>query len=230
ATGADWMQTPLQHVLISADAIWFYLLKLIWPHPLIFIYPRWDVDPSRWFAWIPLVALLVVATVLFIKRNTALRPVAFAFAYFVITLFPVLDFFDVYFFRYSFVSDHFQYLASMGPLALAGAGIVTGCNRLPAPRRLSALSSTSRHGAVVTTPLVGICGVLLLSLVFLTLRQTALYHDLVTLYTRTLARNPGCWMAHYNLGIALNDQGNPDGAIAHYRKAIDLRSSYAEAH
>lgn len=118
----------------------------------------------------------------------------------------------------------------MGPLALAGAGIVTGCNRLPAPRRLSALSSTSRHGAVVTTPLVGICGVLLLSLVFLTLRQTALYHDLVTLYTRTLARNPGCWMAHYNLGIALNDQGNPDGAIAHYRKAIDLRSSYAEAH
>jgi len=43
-----------------------------------------------------------------------LRPVAFAFVYFVITLFPVLDFFDVYFFRYSFVSDHFQYLASMG--------------------------------------------------------------------------------------------------------------------
>ena len=121
ATGAEWVQTPLQRVPISADAIWFYLLKLIWPHPLIFIYPRWDVDPSRWFAWIPLVALLVVATVLFIKRNTVLRPVAFAFAYFVITLFPVLDFFDVYFFRYSFVSDHFQYLASMGPLALAGA-------------------------------------------------------------------------------------------------------------
>src|SRR5438270_2076184 len=230
ATGAEWVQTPLQRILISADAIWFYLLKLIWPYPLIFIYPRWHVNSSGWLAWIPLVALLVAATVLFVKRNAALRPVAFAFAYFVITLFPVLDFFDVYFFRYSFVSDHFQYLASMGPLALAGAGIVTGCNRLPAPRRLSALSSTSRHGAVVTTPLVGICGVLLLSLGFLRLRQTALYHYLVTLYTRTLARNPGCWMAHYNLGIALNDQGNPDGAIAHYRKAIDLRSSYAEAH
>src|SRR5881398_285840 len=98
ATGAEWVQTPLQRILISADAIWFYLLKLIWPHPLIFIYPRWEVEPSRWFAWIPLAALLVVAAVLFIKRNTALRPVAFAFAYFVITLFPVLDFFDVYFF------------------------------------------------------------------------------------------------------------------------------------
>src|SRR5437868_6518229 len=178
ATGADWVQTPLQRVLISADAIWFYLLKLIWPHPLIFIYPRWNVDPSRWFAWIPLVALLVVATVLFIKRSTALRPVAFAFAYFVITLFPVLDFFDVYFFRYSFVSDHFQYLASMGPLALAGAGIVTACSHLAASRRFSAIPAISRHAtsqgsgeagsAVVTTPLVGICGVVLLLLVALT--------------------------------------------------------------
>src|SRR5438552_14195641 len=135
ATGPDWVQAPLQRILISADAVWFYLLKLVWPHPLIFIYPRWDVDPSRWIAWIPLVALLVVATILFIKRNTVLRPVAFAFAYFVVTLFPVLDFFDIYFFRYSFVSDHFQYLASMGPLALAGAGVVTAVEKI-AIRRL----------------------------------------------------------------------------------------------
>src|SRR5205823_4829774 len=58
------------------------------------------------------------------------RRLTFAFAYFVITLFPVLDFFDVYFFRYSFVSDHFQYLASMGPLALAGAGVVTAVEKI----------------------------------------------------------------------------------------------------
>src|SRR6267143_7210625 len=58
AIGADWVQTPVERILISADAIWFYLFKLIWPYPLIFIYPRWNVDPSQWFAWIPLVALL----------------------------------------------------------------------------------------------------------------------------------------------------------------------------
>ena len=45
-------------------------------------------------------------------------------------LFPVLGFFDVYFFRYSFVGDHFQYLASMGPLALLGAALA----RLPGLR------------------------------------------------------------------------------------------------
>src|SRR5437764_9404075 len=46
ATGPEWAQTPLQRILTSADAVWFYLLKLVWPHPLIFIYPRWNIDPS----------------------------------------------------------------------------------------------------------------------------------------------------------------------------------------
>jgi tetratricopeptide (TPR) repeat protein len=152
----------------------------------------------------------------------------------------VLGFFNVFFFRYSFVSDHFQYLASMGPLALAAAGIVTGCRRLAASRRLSALPSRSQYttsrgsrvagSAVATTPLVGICGVVLLLLVVLTWRQTAVYHDLVTLYRATLTKNPGCWMAHYNLGIALNDRGKTDEAMAHYQRAIELRPSYAEAH
>jgi len=34
---------------------------------------------------------------------------------------PVLGFFDQYFYRYSFVADHFQYLASVGVIALACA-------------------------------------------------------------------------------------------------------------
>ena len=215
AAGAEWVQTPLQRILVSADAIWFYLLKLIWPHPLIFIYPRWNIDPSRWFAWIPLIALLVIAIVLFIKRNTALRPVAFAFAYFVITLFPVLDFFDVYFFRYSFVSDHFQYLASMGPLALAGAGIVMAVEKVGIHKLVIQTASTL---------------VILLILGGVTFHQSAKYHDLITLYQATLAQNPKCWMAEYNLGLALRNRGQLDEAIAHYRRAINIWPDYVEAH
>lgn len=215
AIGADWVQTPLQRILISADAIWFYLFKLIWPYPLIFIYPRWNVDPSQWFAWIPLIALLATAAILFIKRNSPLRPVAFAFAYFVITLFPVLDFFDVYFFRYSFVSDHFQYLASMGPLALAGAGIVTAVEKIGV-HRLAIQTAW-------TLVILSILGPL-------SFRQSAKYHDAVTLYQATLAQNPRCWMAEYNLGLALKNQGQLDQAIAHYRRALNIWPDYVEAH
>jgi tetratricopeptide (TPR) repeat protein len=215
AAGAEWVQTPLQRLLVSADANWFYLLKLIWPHPLIFIYPRWNIDPSRWFAWIPLVVLLVIAIVLFIKRNTDLRPVAFAFAYFVITLFPVLDFFDVYFFRYSFVSDHFQYLASMGPLALAGAGIAMAVEKIGIHKLVIQTAST----LVILSILGGV-----------TFHQSAKYHDLITLYQTTLAQNPKCWMAEYNLGLALKNQGQLDEAIAHYRRAVNIWPDYVEAH
>jgi tetratricopeptide (TPR) repeat protein len=230
ALGPEWAQTWPERLIIAGRAIWFYVAKLAWPYPLIFIYPQWKINSSQLIAYLPLVAALAGLFALWLIRARWSRAVFFAAAYYVVSLFPVLGFFSVYFFRYSFVSDHFQYLASMGPLALAGAGIVTGCSRLAASRRLSALPSTSRHRAVVTMPLVGICGILLLSLVFLTWRQTAVYHNLVTLYTGTLTKNPGCWMAHYNLGIALNDQGDADGAIAHYRQAIELRPNYAEAH
>ena len=230
AIGVEWAQTWPERLIIAGRAIWFYVAKLACPYPLIFIYPRWKINSSQLMAYLPLVAALGGLLVLWLIRAKWSRAVFFAAAYYVVSLFPVLGFFSVYFFRYSFVSDHFQYLASMGPLALAGAGIVTACSRLAASRRFSALPSTLRHRAVVTTLFLGICGTLLLSLVCLTWRQTAVYHNLVTLYTGTLTKNPGCWMAHYNLGIALNDQGDADGAIAHYRQAIELRPNYTEAH
>jgi protein O-mannosyl-transferase len=239
AIGAEWAQTWPERLIIAGRAIWFYLAKLIWPDPLIFIYPRWEIDSSKLSAYFPLLAALTGLLVLWVVRAKWSRAVFFAAAYYVVSLFPVLGFFDVFFFRYSFVSDHFQYLASMGPLALAGAAMTTGCTRLAvaasvhraAPTAsLSSNSATRRYSAVATTSLLGLYGVLLLLLVFLTWRQTGVYHDLVTLYTATLVKNPGCWMAHYNLGIALNDRGQTDEAMAHYRRAIELRPSYAEAH
>jgi tetratricopeptide (TPR) repeat protein len=262
ATGTEWAQTWPDRLIIAGRAIWFYLAKLIWPHPLIFIYPRWQIDSSQATAYLPLLAALGGLLALWLNRAKWSRAVFFAATYYVVSLFPVLGFFSVYFFRYSFVSDHFQYLASMGPLALGAAGIVTGVGRLTrslplsrlgwppvhvagvsetpfgeTPSRLSsagvdALQFSGNIAAVRSKSLLlrATAGTCLLLFVVLTWRQTAVYHNLVTLYTATLTRNPGCWMAHYNLGIALNEHGDIDGAITHYRQALDLRPSYGEAH
>jgi tetratricopeptide (TPR) repeat protein len=237
AIGAEWAQTWPDRLIIAGRAIWFYVAKLAWPHPLIFIYPRWEINSSQLTAYLPLVAALAGLLALRLIRANWSRAALFAAGYYVVSLFPVLGFFSVYFFRYSFVSDHFQYLASMGPLALAGAGIVTAVGRFgETPSRLAsdtdALQFSGNIAAVRSKSLLllATAGTCLLLLVVLTWRQTAVYHNLVTLYTATLTRNPGCWMAHYNLGIALNEQGDADGAIAHYRQAVELRPSYAEAH
>ena len=221
AVGPDWAQSWPERLIIAERAIWFYLAKLFWPHPLIFIYPRWQLQPSQFMAYLPLLLAVMGLIALWFLPGKAGRAVFFAGAYYVMSLFPVLGFFSVYFFRYSFVSDHFQYLASMGPLALVAAAGTEGFNRLATVESL-------RRGMPFLR--LCLCTVVLFLLGILTWQQTAVYHDLTTLYTTTLALNPGCWMAHYNLGIALRDRGETDQAITHYRQAIALRPGYAEAH
>jgi tetratricopeptide (TPR) repeat protein len=237
AVGPDWTHTFPERLVIAGRVIWFYLGKLLWPHPLIFIYPRWDVDPSKLIAYLPLLAAVAGLVAFWFIRAPWSRSLFFAGAYYIVSLFPVLGFFTVYFFRYSFVSDHFQYLASMGPLALAGAAIAGVAGRSVQALELPSGADSGqpvRDAFPVALrrffPSACLGGTLLILLAFLTWQQTAEYRDLIALYTATLKKNPGCWMAHYNLGIVLAEQGHIDQAIDHYQDAVALRPAYAEAH
>ena len=60
----------------------------------------------------------------FLRRYVG-RSVEVAAAFFVATLSPVLGFIMLYTFRYTFVADHYQYLACIGPIALVSAGLVS---------------------------------------------------------------------------------------------------------
>ncbi|MGA3172576.1 MAG: tetratricopeptide repeat protein [Chthoniobacteraceae bacterium] len=208
ALGAAWSQTWVQRAVIAGKDIWFYLWKLAWPHPLTFIYTRWDTDATRPVAWAPLIGVGCALFLLWLGRNGKLRPVFFAAAYFVVSLFPVLNFFNVYFFRYSFVGDHFQYLASMGPLALAGAGIATACR------------SGSGESRMLLYRVVS--AALLLVLGGLTWLQCGVYYNLETLWRATLADNPDAWIAHYNLADVLVKEGHLGEAEEHYRAQLQL--------
>ena len=126
ATVADpqWARTWPERLVTAGDAVWFYLGKLLWPHPLITIYPRWQIDAGQWVSYLPLLAVIVVLFILWLKRESWSRALVFCLRLFLAALLPVLGLVDNYIFRYSLVFDHFQYLAGMGPLALAGAGMV----------------------------------------------------------------------------------------------------------
>ena len=63
-----------------------------------------------------------------------------------------------------------------------------------------------------------------------TWRQAHEYQDNITLYRATLAKNPTCWMAAYNLGLELVETGHTQDAIASYEEALRLRPEYAEVH
>ncbi len=238
AIGPEWAQTWPERLIIAGRAIWFYLAKLFWPHPLIFIYPRWEIHPSQLMAYVPLLAAVVSLIFLWLLPGKAGRAVFFAAAYYVISLFPVLGFFSVYFFRYSFVSDHFQYLASMGPLALAGAGMAILVARFcETPLQLASDTDALR----LSGDNIGIgreklflgsvaCSILLILLATLTWQQSAVYHDLITLYTRTLVKNPTCWMAYNNLGFVLYQGNRIPEAMDLFKQSLRINPDNAEAH
>jgi protein O-mannosyl-transferase len=218
ATGAKWSQTSFERLAIAGKDIWFYLSKLAWPDRLSFFYPRWKIDGADLMSLLPLVAALGGLGFLFWKRNGQLRPVFFAFVYFVVSLFPVLGFFNVYFFRYSFVSDHFQYLASMGPLALLATGLSW----------VAGTDSGTRGN--VRSFLQGSLMVSVLSLwAVLSWKQAHYYSNPKTLYQMSIERNRDSWIAYTNLGGIYLDEHQPDQAIIYYRKALEINPDLDEA-
>src|SRR5213075_1033027 len=70
AEGEEFALTPLQRMLLAGRIAWFYLAKLVWPAELIFIYPRWTVDPAQVWQWIfPGGAVAAVAGLWMIRKR-----------------------------------------------------------------------------------------------------------------------------------------------------------------
>ncbi len=225
AEGADYALTLGERCLLAGRVIWFYLGKLVWPVNLTFIYPHWKIDLGAWWQYLFPLGVLAAAAVLWLVSKPRRGPLA-GFLFFVGTLFPVLGFFSVYPFVYSYVADHFQYLASLGIIVPVASALTMAAGRIET-RTLWGRRSC-RLPPVLVKPL---WTALLVTLGFLTWRQSGMYRDPVTLYEETLIRNPDCWMAHNNLGTELaRIPGRSSEAIAHFEAALRIKPDSARAH
>ncbi|MGD0813993.1 MAG: tetratricopeptide repeat protein [Verrucomicrobiota bacterium] len=206
---------PMESVLLASRAVWFYAGKLLWPANLTFSYPRWNIEASdpRAYGW--LLATLALAWVIWRAREWTGRSVEVAAAFFAVTLSPLLGFIMIYTFQYTFVADHYQYLACIGPIALAAAGMTVGLARIAA-------------GKPFLQP--ALCVALLMTLGALTWKQCGMYANAETLWQATLARNPGSWLAHNNLGTILRQQGKVDEAITQYQEALQIEPDNESIH
>ncbi len=205
----------LERLLIASRAVWFYAAKIFFPANLAFSYPRWDINPAKVSQYIWLLACLLMAGGLWFWRKVLGRRVIAAVLFFVAALSPMLGFLDLYTFVYTWVADHYQYMAAIALITLAVA----------AGSRLIA-----RLGKYAKITKVLIAFVLLLTCAVLTWRQCRIYTNLETLWNDTLKKNPDSWIAHNNLGQMLLEQGKTDELIYHLTRAIDIAQRNPAVH
>jgi protein O-mannosyl-transferase len=211
--GAFTFLSPIERILVASRAVWFYLSKIFWPSKLTFIYPRWNISPADLVDYIWLLAGIAACVAIYFLRRYVGRSVEVAAAFFVATLSPVLGFIMLFTFRYTFVADHYQYLACIGPISLASAGIISLSDKFTQYRLL-----------IVSAALL-----IVASLGTLTWQQATTYTNIETLWRTTLAKNPECWMAHSNIGLVLFQKGQIDDAIGHYRSALQMQPDWWDA-
>ena len=207
AAGAGWDLSLLDRTLIASRASLFYLGKLVWPDPLSFVYARWDVHATPWVWWGSLAIVAGALLALFRLRSRIGRGPLAASLLFGGTLFPALGFFDLYPMRFSFVADHFQYLACLAPIAALVAVVATP-------------PSAWRRGASAAV---------LVILSALTWNQCKVYKDEETLFRDAAEKIPRAFLAQNNLGGILLERGEVEEARRRFEAALAAAPDFPEA-
>lgn len=210
--GRSWSLLMIERFLIAGNAVWFYIGKLIYPVNLSFVYTQWDISLERSYPGLLAAAAAVVVFALFRKKKN-MPAVGTGLLFFLITIFPALGFFDVETMTYTFVADHYQYLASVGLIALFSGGCVTMIGKSPRWRVV----------------LYIILGMYISWLSVLTVQQVKIYKNKIALYTDTIEKNPGCWMAYHNRAVEYSQKREFGLALDDLRQAIVLNPRYYQA-
>ena len=221
AYGHEWSAGFAERTAVAGHIVWFYLLKALVPYHLMFVYPKWQIDPNAVVSYLPATAVLVLAVVFACRWTTWGRCMFVGLGSFVVALFPVLGYFDMYYMQYSYVADHWQYLASMGAIAWAvglGAWAATQVSlRGPQPTWRRAPVGGAAVGLIVAA----IFGVA-------TWRHSRTYTDLERLWRATLATDNNVAMVHVNLGTMLAKRARGGGLEADRHAGPHMRRNPAE--
>jgi Tfp pilus assembly protein PilF len=239
--------TPLwTRPFIAADAIMFYLKKLVCPVDLVAVYGRTPLvainEPSVWFALPP----LVIATGVALWRRGV---VGFAFLMFEVFLLPNSGLVPFVYQRHSTVADRYAYLSLLGA-GLGVAAILAHVFAQPSPARrkfamavalgLSAIaaflsfrqtlvwrtSQTLWEHAVKSVPDVALSRANLAAVYMKQDRR----EEAIQECRRAIELDPRQERAHSNLGVLLLWKGETTAALAHLRRAIEIRPTYGQPH
>jgi hypothetical protein len=198
-------------LLVAAKALVAYLWKMILPTDLIpyYAYPKQvTIFSPEYLSAVILVIVVTVACILYAKRQKVLLSV---WGYYVVTLIPVIGIVQV---GSQSMADRYTYLPSLGPFLMVGLSIAWIYGRLHALQKWS-----------VTLKVFSLAVMLLMfsALAFLTIRQSEIWKDPITLWTYVIEREPTSVPGAYvDRGRAFHMRGQLNKAIKDLDMALLL--------
>jgi len=214
AKGPEWDFSAVERLLIAGRVTWFHAGKMLWPSPLMFNYPRWHLDVREWWQYLYPASALGLLSLLWYLRDRAGRGLLAACLFIIGTNFPVLGFLNVYSMRFSFVADHYYYIANFGVIVLfCAATSLLQQKLLPSAKHVEKI----------------FFGAILLALSLLTWQQGKIYNNNLALFNDIIDKNPASWFGYANRALHYVGEGKYDLAMAELEKTIELKPDEADA-
>jgi len=230
AMGDHYAAGLLERVVRAGWVTGFHVGKLLVPTSLAFFYPRWSTDTADWVSYVPDLSILLVLAVFWLRRNTWGRPALLGTGWYLVLLFPVMGFFDIYYHQFSLFADHFQYLPSIGLIALVVHFGAVGLDKTGAVA--SNASCVRRRGAafIVGILVVGLCWTL-------SWQRSQVFANEGLLFRDAADKYPTSWLAFQKSGeVSLkrvarrmeNHEASLRQAVADLEHAAKLRPDHPQ--
>jgi protein O-mannosyl-transferase len=203
---------PLHYRFCNAlTSYGLYLLKMAWPVGLAVFYPL----PDR-LTWLLMTAtasavVLVIISCFVWRAGRAHAYLPVGWLWFLGTLVPVIGLVQV---GSAALADRYTYIPSIGVFIAVTFGIGGLADRFQFPKKAIAAAAAL---------ILAIC-------LILTENQLRCWHDSETLFAHALAVTKNNHVAHVNLGVALEQKGELNEALAEYRAAEQLAPELYHIH
>ncbi len=206
----------MERLLISVRALFFYPIKMLWPIDLTPIYPYPSNASLFSFEYLAILVLFISVNVFCIYKWKTQKVWAVVWAFYVITLLPVLG--VIRYGYYAAAADRYTYLPGLGPSLLISIGIASIYGHISKSKML-------RHAKTLFAGLL-ILTVCLLSI--LTIKQIKIWESSITLWSAQLEIYPENHLGHMNLATAYGTEGRHDEALETLNSAAEFYPSDPE--
>jgi tetratricopeptide (TPR) repeat protein len=201
---------PLKYRITNAIVSYFdYIAQMFWPRDLIPFYLHPEGRLETWRLVVAIIVLVSISFVAFVRRKRNPYLIV-GWLWYLIMLVPVIGIVQV---GLQGRADRYTYLPQIG-LYIAITWLVVDLTK--AWRRQTFVLAPAALAIVFT-------------LSILSWKQTAHWRNTESLWSYTLSVTPDSDVAHTGLAGILFVQGKVDDAIAHYRRAIEMRSGNSGA-